>query len=322
MSFKPLPIAKSNRVAFTPDGHRLVAVGQRVAVWNLQTGKRQGSYRPFAHPCHIDMAPSGRRCVVKSTSGAVCVMSLDDPPAMTVLPHRMGEGSEAVFTADEAAIVDGGWNGGFVAWDATSGEMLYAERIEGAMIASLVCDGPRERFVYHRKPMRDGRSTPVPSEALVLRGLPFDEQPEFLFEGAWGVQATPAFSPDGRLLAVAGRSYLRVVDAATRAEVVSRALDPAMSCTHAVAWSPDGAQLACVEGHQVSFFGAATLARRARHVLDFASDVAFSPDGRLVALGAWSNGVVMAVEDLDPWSEAGDVARMHCDNGDPDVAAS
>ena len=323
MTFKPLPLAKSYRITFTPDGNRLVVVGQRVAVWNLQTRKRQGSYRPFAHPSHVDMAPSGRHCVVKSTSGELCVMTLDHPPTMTRLPHRLGEGAEALFTAGEDALVDGGWGGGFVVWDIATGEMRHGWKVEGAMITTIVCDGPRERFFYHRQPMHDGRSTPVPTEALVLRRWPFADHPEErLLVHDWDHGATPAFSPDGRLLGVAGRSYLLVLDVETGEERVSRALDPSVSCSHALAWSPDGTQIACIEGHQVSFFDAATLARRARHVLDFASDVAFSPDGRLVALGAWSNGVVMAVDDLEPWSEAGDVARMHFDNGDPDVAAS
>jgi WD40 repeat protein len=287
----------------------LVVVGQKVAIWNLQTRKRQGAYRPFAHPSHLDIAPSGLHAVVKSTSGALCVMTLDDKPSMRALPHRFGEGSEALFSADGEAIVDGCWGGQFTVWSAATGKPVLGDTIEGAMITSLACDARREQFVFHRQPMRDGRSTPVPDEALVIRRWPIYDNLEITLGAAWGVMTAPAFSPDGRHLAVAQRRALTVIDVTNGVELASRALDVTHVAGQAVAWSPDATWVACIEAHQVSFFDAGTLERRARYPVDYACDVAFSPDGRQVALGSWADGVLLAVEDLQPFSDSDEVAR-------------
>lgn len=304
----PLPIAKSNSVRFTPDGTRLVVVGQRVAIWNLETRKRQGSYRPFAHPNHLDISPSGRHAVVKNTSGALCIMTLDEAPTMRVLPHRFGEGSGAVFSADGESIVDGCWGGQFTVWSAETGQPVQGDVIDGAMITALACDARREQFVFHRQPMHDGRSTPVPDEALVVRHWPIYDNVELTLCADWGPVTVPAFSPDGRLLAVAQLDALTIIDVGRRVEVVSRALDGTFGAGQAVSWSPDGRWVACIEAHQLSVFDAATLERRARRPVDYACDVAFSPDGRFVAIGAWSNGVLVAVDDLEPWAEGDPVA--------------
>ena len=304
----PLPIARSHCVRFTPDGTRLVVVGQRVAIWNLRTRKRQGAYRPFAHPSHLDIAPSGLHAVVKSTSGALCVMTLDDAPSMRALPHRFGEGAPALFSADGEAIVDGCWGGQFTVWSTATGKPVLGDTIAGAMITTLACDARREQFAFHRQPMRDGRSTPVPDEALVIRRWPIYDNVEITLGAAWGHRTVPAFSPDGRHLAVAQLRALTVIDVTNGVALASRALDGKPGAGQAVAWSPDATRVACIEAHQVSFFDATTLERRARYPVDYACDVAFSPNGRQVALGSWVKGVLLSVDDLEPSSDLDEVA--------------
>ena len=305
--FAPLNIAASYEVAFTPDGQRLVAVGQRVAIWNLATRKRQGAYRPFAHPSSVDVSPSGAHCIVKSTGGELALMSLDAQPVITKVPVReAAEGAAALFSPCGEFVVDAGWDGGLAVRALPSGKVQFKKTFRNRMLPHLACDARRELYVFHRHATSE---KPVgPADELVLRRWPFDAHPEVSIAGDWAMDVAVTPSPDGRRLGVAQRDRLSVVDVATGATLAARALDDGVSVDISVAWSPDGALLACIESQQVSFFDAATLARRARHALAYASDVAFSPDGRLVALGSWEKGVVMAVGDLAPWAEGDPVA--------------
>jgi WD40 repeat protein len=305
--FKPFPIAASYELRFTPDGLSLLCVGMKVTRWNLETRKRVGAYRPFAHPSQIDVAPSGTHCIVKSTGGELVLMSLDAKPVMTKVPVREAvEGAAALFSPCGDYVVDAGWDGQLAVRALPTGKVVFKKTFRNRMLLFLACDAKRELYVFHR---HSTSQKPVgPADELVLRRWPFDVHPEVAIAGDWDREVAVTPSPDGRRLAAAQRKKLSVVDIASGATLATRMLDDGVSANLAVAWSPDGTLVACVESQQISFFDATTLQRRARHVLEFASDVAFSPDGRLVALGSWGKGMVMAIEDLAPWGEGEAVA--------------
>jgi WD40 repeat protein len=61
----------------------------------------------------------------------------------------------------------------------------------------------------------------------------------------------------------------------------------------AVAWSPTGETLALAGATEVSVFTSA-LSEIWRTDLEYSCDVAYSPSGDLLALGAWSKGFVIA----------------------------
>jgi len=307
-AFKPLSIAKSYALAFTPDSRRLLAVGQRVAVWNLTTGKRQGAYRPFAHPSNLDVAPSGTHCIVKSTGGELALMTLDDEPVITPVKVRdPSEGAAALFSPCGGFVVDAGWDGLLAVRELPAGRLAFAQPHKEVMIEWLACDPARERYAYVHHSMSD--DDPTPPNKLVLRRWPFDTHPDVVLPVDSELHdAALAFSPDGRRLAINSDGRLLVVDADSGATLAQRTVAEMRGTGMAVAWSADGAALACVEEDQISFFGTGTLARHARHRVAYACDVAFSPDGRLVAMGSWENGVVMAVADLEPWGEGDQVA--------------
>jgi WD40 repeat protein len=61
-------------------------------------------------------------------------------------------------------------------------------------------------------------------------------------------------------------------------------------------WSPDSQEFATIRKNSVVFYDAATLLARRSIDLQFASDIAYSPDGSLVALGSWEAGVLFERE--------------------------
>lgn len=74
-----------------------------------------------------------------------------------------------------------------------------------------------------------------------------------------------------------------------------------MGCSHTttgsrLAWSCSG-EVAVVENHSVGFYDD-TLELIRRVSLEYACYVAFSPDGSMVALGSWSNGLVVPLSQL------------------------
>jgi len=303
--FKPLAIGRSYQVRFTPDGQSLAVVGDKLTLWNLQAGKRVGAYRPFAHPSDLDVAPSGALGVVKNTGGRLATFPLSDPAAFVQLPVKDAvEGCEVLFSPCGLYVVDGSWDGRLSVHEIATGRCVFMEEFDDCMLERLACDAARELFVYYRQPLSEEDAEGVVAGSLVLRRWPFDKHGETCLPGRWRRVDAVAPSPDGRRLAILHEARLSVVALDGGEPVVSCALGETAAGI-GLAWSPDGAIVACTERRQASFFDAATLARRARHVVAHASDVAFSPDGRLAAVGSWEKGVVLGVAQLTPWS-AGD----------------
>ena len=77
------------------------------------------------------------------------------------------------------------------------------------------------------------------------------------------------------------------------------ACETASSSQASLAWSPDGALLARVEEDRVVVHDTATLEVRGQAELKDPCFVEFSPDGELLAVGAWSDGRVERLAALD-----------------------
>ncbi len=306
-SFKPLPIGKSYSVAFTPDGERLIAVGPRVAIWSLATRERLGAYRPFAHPHGLDVTRDGTRGIVKNSLGQLCLMALDvDPPTMSPLGVARGQaGCAPRFSACGRYVVDGSWEGHLTVLAADTGAPVVEDLYPGCMLRSITSDAAGQVFAYVRQHKARDRESGVPGSELVVRRWPFEEHPETVVPGPWSFVNWLCVSPDGRRLAVAQPDDLSVVDLQEPGNIVRRA---APLVIRGLAWSPDGARVVMAAENQASFHDPATLERRERLVVPHACDIAFSPDGRWVAVGSHEQGFVMALDGLEAWSDADELA--------------
>ncbi|HEY1376509.1 MAG TPA: WD40 repeat domain-containing protein [Gemmataceae bacterium] len=198
-------------------------------------------------------------------------------------------------------------------WRAADGKLLRTPLagnppVRGDWVGA-VAFAPDGKSLVARTPGRGLRFYgPDTGEASVGR-VPLNEE-------AYGV----AFTPDGKLLAAAGREWVRVYDAAKGGKLHEFTLDrKKIGRAWRVAFTPDGKCLAAAlhryggwehEGPLVRVWELATgkeafTAWEGGH----ANAVAFSPDGRLLAAGGENDG---AVEVYD-WAARTQVARFQAD---------
>ena len=277
----------------SPDG-RLLAVatfGGSVFVWNAKTGDPYGSSlgADTSPVGDVEFGPDGRTlvsghvrsAVVWDMSGEQAIGEpLDGGPDLT---------TDMAFSPDGKLLVVGRYGGDVLAVDtATRRQTRLLDAGSIVTAVALTPDGKRLAIGTI-----DGRVRLVDPRTRSSVELPLN------VEGAavWQV----AFSPDGRLLAVAvdpngggdgfylqqrqGEVQLWNVAARRR---IGRSIVPGAGSVMSLAWSPDG-ELLATGGGQLDLWDAATQVRHGRPMKiadDGVPSVAFDPSGRLVAGGS------------------------------------
>jgi WD40 repeat protein len=286
-------IGASFRVAFSDDGRHLATVGKRVTVWDVAERRRVQSVHPFSYESEVDIAPDGSCLVVKNTRGDVVVLdreSLGEQLRLSGKPY--GEGSAIKFSPGGTCLVDGSWAGDLLVRDASSGEVLVHEQV--GMVSTLDCTRDRMTWIYT-----------VEGLGLVRRLWPFGETPavpilrsETRLGTGWGT----TLSDDGTLLA---RSTGRAIETwkvdanGGRPEQVGNCEVPVSGSGYALRWHPEADMLAYAAS------GVALLLTSEAKPLwwgpgfQYASDVRFSSAGDLLAVGDWSKGAVLPLEQLE-----------------------
>jgi WD40 repeat protein len=307
------PLSVGSEVAdsldLSPDGRLLAAAsfGGSVFVWDVKTGV------PYGTPLTADtspvndvvFSPDGRTLVSSHLRSAV-VWSMSGEQAIgEPLGGPTDLTTNVSFSPDGTRLAAGRFDGGTVVYDTRT--RRQALRIDGHSIVTAVAFHPEGDLlavgtIDGEVRFFDPRSGATVGSPLDEGGLP-----------VWQV----AFSPDGRLLAVAvdpngvdgfysqqrqGEVQLWDVDSRSR---VGRAIRPGGGSVLSLAFSGDGALLATG-----SYFGrldlwdAATHARQGKPMTvadDGVLTVAFDPSGRLVAGGGATGPVrVWRVADQRP----------------------
>jgi WD40 repeat protein len=208
---------------------------------------------------------------------------LVDPPPPTSLwekvgseldvvhEHRWRDGIRgAAISADGSRVFTSGAASADV-WDVATGRMVARWPTRDFVPVAFSRDGARVATggFYADVWVHDAATG---AELLALPG----DQPA----GGWGGENSVALSPDGSLVAV--QTYrLRVVDVAARMDVFSTPRD---DFAGPVAFSPDGAFLLHVRKNEAVVVRDAKTWAAVRELPFRAQAIAFSPDGRVVAI--------------------------------------
>jgi WD40 repeat protein/DNA-binding SARP family transcriptional activator len=274
-------------VAFSPDGTRLVTGGSdgTARVWDITpaaTAESLGIARA-GWPNSVAFSPDGSSILTAGVGGGASPQSvgvggwLGGSMWNVSTGRRTGllpnEWFDAAFAGDGSKVV--AWGGSLAVVDASSGDMvrtLYrrgpdlsgvASTPDGSLVAgSLGRNGPGSVKLW------DGRT------GKLLRTI-----------AGWEPWPAVALSPDGKLLVgLSGLAILRVLDVSSGRLVFST---PAASGQgRAVAFSPDGTELATAGGDGGSVWDARSGKRIARlRGASAIGAIAFSPDGTRIATG-------------------------------------
>jgi WD40 repeat protein len=307
------PLSVGNQVAdsldLSPDGRLLAAASfdGSVFVWDRQTGTVLGTpLRADGSPVgDVVFSPDGRALVTSHLRSAVA-WEMSGGHAIGAPLGRQGDvTTEVAFSSDGRWLVAGQLDGDTVVYDAATRRV--ARRIEGDSVVSAVAVHPDGKLVAVGTV--EGSVRLLDRGTGVTVGAPLD-----VGSGAvWQV----AFSPDGRLLAVAldpngaGQGFftqqhqgeVQLWDVESRRRV-GRTIVPGAGSVFTVAFSPDGTLLATGSGGRLDLWDLATQGRHGtsmRVADDGVLSVAFDPSGKLVAAGGAIGPVrVWRVEDGSP----------------------
>jgi WD40 repeat protein len=278
-------IGASFRVAFSADGRYLATVGKRSNVWDVAARKRCGDVKPFSHESEIDVSPDSGRIAIKNTRGDVAIYDIDLVSEQVRLSGKpYGEGDAIRFSPGSDFIIDSSWRGDFVVRDSQSGGLVWKSDFPARGVAPR-----RDRTVWlfatddgiglQRWPFWD--STPV------IYAFP----PEYSRVARFAL----ADSSDRVVVGTPRAVEIWMLDASLEAAVVTASWRTAISGTaDAVAWHPTEAFVAHAGGRAASVLSA-DLVPVWHEEFAYPSDVAFSTDGSLLAVGDWSKGAVFAL---------------------------
>jgi WD40 repeat protein/transcriptional regulator with XRE-family HTH domain len=225
-------------LAFAPDGS-LLASGSRdgvVKLWDIASG---GWRQTFAG--HMDginrvtWSPDGRMLASGSRDTTIRLWDVEEGSARAVLQGHTAEVYGLAFTPDSRSLLSGSDDGTLRLWDVESSQCL---RIMRGYVSSL--------FGIDWSP--DGTQIASGgSDALVTVWDMTGVRAPQVLRGHRGVVSAVEWSPNGRLLASSGWDNTIRLWNPTSGSCLARHQDPDHPDTvfFAMAWSPDGQQLAC-----------------------------------------------------------------------------
>jgi WD40 repeat protein len=271
---------KVTGLAFSPDGQRLVtaSLDNTIKIWDTSTGEEIRNYNHLTPLCCLAFSPDNRFLVSGGQDRTVTVREAA-PTNETLEIKCDGQVNNVVFSPEGQRLA--GARGGKVkVWNAITGRELLS--LDGGGIWGRVASSP------------DGKHLAVGGDNYqmmvwdAITGQPIykAKRPSALSDGL-GV----AFSPNGKILAIAGRMGVKLWNVETGQEIRTVKQD---ECASSVAFSPDGNSYASasysdtapgLKPQAVKIWDVAT----GKNLLTLAVPtqsiwtVAFSPDGKMMA---------------------------------------
>ena len=299
MLMRPLKLKTSNSVAFSPSGATCLTLARDVSLWDINSRKKSWRSHPFSDPSDAAFSPKGDVIAVKSTSGRIVTLASDTGQLLHDFENTAeGEGSNLLFSACGRFIVDGSWDGLLTVRDAFSGAARYRREHEGEMLCRIHSVRGGTAWVVEHSPKAKTDDRPPADGYFTLRTWPvLDDAP-----AALGIRlpliCASAVSEDGSRLAVlfgAPPEDLHVYELPSEKLLWQERVASGGSGSE-LRWSQCGRFLASVQKDCILHYGGATGEHMAEYSLPFPSDVDYSPDSRLIALGSWQAGEVRPLE--------------------------
>jgi eukaryotic-like serine/threonine-protein kinase len=293
---------RASGVAFSPDGQRIVSVGQdqTVRMWDASSGRELPPL--IGHSSlilSVAFSPDGQRIVTGSQDQTAKVWDMASGKEVLTFKGHNAQICSVAFSPDGQRVVTGSDDGTAKLWEAATGKELLTFRGHGGPVKSVAFSPDGWRVVTSGEGQTaDIWDATVDREVLTLSGDHTFLEALLARKGKvipTGPITCLAFSPDGqRIIATSEDQRARVWDSASGKELFS------VNGAWSAAFSPDGQRFVTVGGDVFETVNGISRKLSSVKVFEAAGgqelltlighsngiwSVAFSPNGQRIATG-------------------------------------
>jgi WD40 repeat protein len=280
-------------IAFSPDGNTFVAVGEgnHIKLWDVSSWQpiHQIDFGHTAGILSVSFSPDGSTFATSSRDRTIIVWDVDSgQPIGNPLVTHLGEVSDIAFSPDGDTLASCSHDGTIILWDMTGeqfiGENMGWERADhwGVNNAAFSSDGKTLAIGYD-----DGSLFLWDVDSRQPHGDPLEWHEREVI--------SVAFSPDGKNLASADLDGTIILwDVARKQPLFDPLIAGDTEQELIITFSPDGATLvSAIHGTDSSIIlwdttNGQSLGEPIQINTRYISSLAFSPDGRMLAIGSES----------------------------------
>src|SRR5262249_15434501 len=130
-------IKGSDKVAFSPNGALLAAMGRRLVLWRSPEIEPLAKISTLSNASYFAFSPDSRLIAVKNTSGRIASVDLSTNATTADFRNlKDGEGSNLLFADDGAHLVDATWKGSHIV-RTLDGKVTFREEFAGDMVQDI-----------------------------------------------------------------------------------------------------------------------------------------------------------------------------------------
>jgi len=266
----PKRLGGSFTVAFSADGRWLATSTRRAVKIRASADFSARVTVRVPNPSEIRFAPTGEGFLVKTTSGRLSWHTIDGRESR-MIRGDVGEGTGLEFIGN-ARVVNTGWDGSVEVIDLESTRALMSRSYAGEMLKAVHHDPCGRRwFLHHCPKWNDATSSRDPDYFSIWSAEEPFRRVGRVAHGFDRIGAS-ALHPLGRILAVVHGvppGSLSLVEADAKTIHRSRAIESRGGTGSDVAWSPDGRLLAVIEDHTTERHAARVYDDQLRLVREF-----------------------------------------------------
>lgn len=291
-------LGKSYSVKFSQDNLLLASIsGGKLIIWDLNTSNPRFVFNPIRNASSLDL--HGNHLAVKNTSGKIIIVDLKNGTVLSTFYNKKnGEGSNLLFSDGGESIIDGSWNRNINLIDLATMKQTLIKSYEKEMICRILYSNMTKKWIFEHHPKAKYRDKPPEETYFTIWDWPLQEQRLNKLNCSYPFARSSALSNQGDRLAVlygAPPISIEIISIPECEYVISQNVLIGGSGSK-LSWSPDGNILGSVQDSKIAFYinGGRELVKEIP--LKYPSDVAFSPNGKYVALGSWTAGLLLETE--------------------------
>lgn len=294
---KPFKLKKSNRLVFSDNGSQLVTLSRDVVGWDVGARAKRFRSHPLSHPAHCAVDSTGAYIAVKNTMGQIVVLdAMDGALAQVLDPYGESEGSNICYSPCGEYLIDASWTGIVTVRSAMTGDVVFRQRFANEMLTYVVHSAAGDKWALLHNPLCVDGQKPEYGPYLSIWDWPLSAPTDILMLPDDRIRSL-ALSSDGERICSLGSRSVSLFRLSDKKLMASTSVN-GVSAGSATTWSPAGEELATVQKHSVVIHHPDTLETKQVITLDYASSVAYSPDGAYLAIGSWGCGLLLERETL------------------------